>query len=346
VDGRPGDEDPGPVTQHRERAERQLAPLVVPRVTELGQVGLRDENVERAGLSHQLERAGVDELSLIDCPRVERVSGCEVVRKFGLEAGGELRRKRRERDSRGLGLVRKQGTLATGLGDRADSGSARLTAASEELECLDELVEVLDLDCAIAPEHCREGARRADQGAGVGEGGSSGRLGAPDLEADDGLARESTPFERGGKSAWPAHGLEEEADHLRLLVFREEGEVVRRVRDGFGTRRHDAAESDSPAERQEGVCERTGLAENGDAARGRRVRRATDPGHRAARNDHAHAVRPHHRRAQLTCTSRKPFDGRCGAHSRLRSDTGHDEGSHTRGRSVLERLLDALVVHE
>ena len=162
MDRRPGDEDAGPVAELGERAERELAPLVVPRVSELGQIGLRDQDVERARLGHELERARVDDALVRDGPGVERVAGREVVRELGPEPPGEVFRERLERDARGLGLVREQRALAARLRDGRDPRAPRAPAASEDLERLDELVEVLDLDRAVASENRREGAARAD----------------------------------------------------------------------------------------------------------------------------------------------------------------------------------------
>jgi hypothetical protein len=39
-----------PAGEPRERSQRELAPLVVRRIAELGQIGLRDQHVELAGL--------------------------------------------------------------------------------------------------------------------------------------------------------------------------------------------------------------------------------------------------------------------------------------------------------
>ena len=144
----------------------------------------------------------------------------------------------------------------------------------------------------------------------------------------------------------PAHGLEEEADRLRPLVLGEEREVVGRVGHGLGSRGHDATEPDPTAERQERVSDRAGLTEHRDAAGSRRFGRAPDPGHEAVRDDDAHAVRPDHRRPDLSRARREALDRRSRVHSGLGSDARHDEGSHACGRGILERLLDALVVDE
>ena len=135
VDGRHRAEDARVRSRSaRERAQRQLAPLVVRRVAELRQVGLRDEDVERARLGHELERARVDELALVcDAPRVERVSGREVVRERGAQARRELGRERLERDPGRLRLVGEQRALAARLGDRrrcASRAASRLGRGS------------------------------------------------------------------------------------------------------------------------------------------------------------------------------------------------------------------------
>ena len=86
-------------------------------------------------------------------------------------------------------VVREECALAPRLGDAADTGPARPSPPAEDFERLDELVEVVDLDPGVAPEHRRERAVRADERSSVRERGASRGLGASDLEADDGLAR-------------------------------------------------------------------------------------------------------------------------------------------------------------
>ena len=213
---RSGDEHAGPIAQLRERSERELAPLVVARVSELGQVGLRNEDVERPRLGHELERAGVHDALVRDGPGVERVPGREVVRELGPEPAGEVLRQRLERDSRGLGLVGEQRALAARLGDGRDPRAARPSTASEDLERLDELVEVLDLDRAVPLEDGRERAARADQGTRMGERGAGGGLRPPDLQADDDLPGERAPLERRDELLGAADGLQKQADRARV----------------------------------------------------------------------------------------------------------------------------------
>src|SRR3990167_2506478 len=75
--------------------------------------------------------------------------------------------------------------------------------------------------------------------------------GRPPLQAAAAPPPARAALERGGEDRGPAHRLEEEPDRLGSLVVREEREVVGGVGDRLRSRRHDAAEADAPAEREE-----------------------------------------------------------------------------------------------
>ena len=129
--------------------------------------------------------------------------------------------------------------------------------ASEDLERLDELVEVVDLDRGVATKHRRERAIRADEGACVGERRPRRRLRAPDLEADDGLVGLRTLAQRVDEFVRPSHGFEKEPDHARPRILGEEREVVGGVCHRFRTGRDDTAQPDTPSERKKCVGDRS-----------------------------------------------------------------------------------------
>ena len=315
-------------------------------VAKLRQVGEREQHVVRAGLRQQLERPRVDDLLVRHRPGVERVAGVEIVGELCLQCGGELGRQRLERDARRLGVVGEQRALATRLGDRGDTRAARPAAAAEDLERLDELVEVLHLDRSVAAQHGRERAHRADECSRVRQRGARGCLGAPHLEADDRLARRRARRERLGEGGGAAYRLEEEAHGARALVLREERQVVGRVRDDLAARRHDAAQADAAAEREERICDRPGLAEDGDVpGRGRR-RRVADPGGGAAGNEHPHAVRAEQHGARCLRRRCEPHRDVVPCRSGLGTDAGHDERAHPGRERVGKGVLDPLVVDE
>ena len=110
----------GAVHRVCERAHEQLAPHLARGVPELRQVDLREQDVERARLRHQLERGREHDLDLVDRPGVERVPGRDEVRK----PLSQLRASSSGSGSNGiagsLGVVGEQRALAAGLRDRAD----------------------------------------------------------------------------------------------------------------------------------------------------------------------------------------------------------------------------------
>ena len=183
--------------------------------------------------------------------------------------------------------------------------------------------------------------------ARVGERRPRSRLRATDLEADDRLACFRAPAQRVHESLRAAHGLEEEPDRARRGILREEREEVSGVCDRLGSRRHDATQPDAAAEREERVRDRARLAQHCDVTRRGRVLGAPVPRRRAARDEEPHAVRPEEHGVELARSSSEPLRGLDRCRARLGSDPGHDERSDARGRRLLERGFDALVVdHE
>ena len=269
VHGRHRSEEAVPILgEARQGAKRQLAPLVVRPVAELREVRLGDEDVELARRGEQLERSRVDLRLVGDAPGVEWIPGCEVVRERLRERLRELVGERLERNPGSRGLVCEQCALTARLRDTGDARPTWPATPAEDLERLDELVEVVDLDRRIASKHRRERALGADERTRVRERCPSSRLRATDLEADDRLpgfgALPQCVDERLGSS----HRLEEQPDRPRRSILREEGEEVRGVGDRLGPGRHDAAQPDAPAEREEGVGDRARLAQHCDVASG------------------------------------------------------------------------------
>ena len=228
-----------------------------------------------------------------------------------------------------------------------DARSLGPAAPAEDLEGLDELVEVGDLDRGVPPEHRRERALGADERARVGERRPRRRLRATDLEADDRLAGFRAPAQRVHESVGSAHGLEEEPDRARRGILREERQEVGGVGDRLGPRRHDATQPDAAAQREERVRDRARLAQHCDVTGRGRVLGATVPRRRAAGDEEPHAVRPEEHCVELARASCEPLRGLLRRRARLGSDPGHDERPDARGRRLVERGFDALVVdHE
>ncbi len=267
------------------------------RVAELRQVGLPEQHVERARVGHQLQRAGVDDSSRARSPT--RRAGCPGAGSWGTLL--QLRRDSSRAAARTGSPLPRPGRREARTRHRTREIAAMRVPRGpprrpSDLERLDELVEVVDLDRAVAAEHRREGARRADQRTGVGERRASSRLGTSDLEADDGLAgqraRGRAPRRR-RRAGGPSRGR---ARRLASRRPRRRSEVVGRVRDGLATRRDDAAHPDPATEREERVRDRARLADEP-----RRGPLQWSPAawpiqaDRAARDDDTHAVRPDHR---------------------------------------------------
>ncbi len=339
-------EHPAIPGQASQRLQRELTPVFVGHVPKLRQVGEGEEHVVRARLRQQLERSRVDDALVGHRPGIERVAGVEKVRELGAQVGRELRGQRLERDAGRLRVVCEQGALATGLRHGCDARPARPTAAAEYLEGLDELVEVLHLDRSIAAQDGRERAHRADERSGVRQGRSRGRLGAAHLEADDRLAGGGARGKRIRERGRPAHGLEKEPDRACAVVHGEEVEVVGCVRHGLATRRDDAAHADAPTEREERVRDRARLAEHGYVTGCSRLGGPSDPGGRPARSERPHAVRAQQRRARFTSRSGEAGGDIVPCRPGFSPYAGYDEGPHTGGERVGQRVLHTLVVDE
>jgi len=105
VDGSDRREDSGALDGVRQGAHDHRAPILLRRPPELREIDLRHEDVELAGARHQIERAWVDALRLVDRPGIERVRRGDVVRERRLEPLCKARGERRERHARSLAMV-------------------------------------------------------------------------------------------------------------------------------------------------------------------------------------------------------------------------------------------------
>ena len=155
--------------------------------------------------------------------------------------------------------------------------------AGEHLEVLDPLAEVVDPDRVVVAQHRRQPAVGPDQGAGVRERRLGAQLGGADLEHDRDLAGLGQALQRGLERGRPAHGLEEQPDHLRRRVVREPGHEVGGVDHRLVAGRDDGAEADPRAERHQDLADRAGVGQRRDRPGHERRVQAADPGRREAR---------------------------------------------------------------
>ena len=151
---------------------------------------------------------------------------------------------------------------------------------AEHLERLQQLVEVAHLDRVVVAQQRRERARRADDRARVGQRGPRRRLGAPDLEADDGLARFGRARQRRGEGIRAPDRLHEQPDGARALVLGQEGDEIRDVARELARRPRRPCDSRRAARGQERLADRARMRDAGDVARARTAPRPpTVPSH-------------------------------------------------------------------
>ena len=222
----------------------------------------------------------------------------------------------RERDAGLLAVVGEQPALAARLRHGRDAQAARPAPPAEHLERLQQLVEVAHLDRAVVAEQRREGARRADHRARVGERGARSGLRAPDLEADDGLAGLGRARQGGGEGVRAA-GSSRRTGRSRACP---------RPRPGTRRSRRDRARARSrprrPCESRRAARRPGTPRRSSPSARRRRRARArtlgarhgAEPERDAAGRRDAHAVRarrpPRRTRRRARRCARRPRDPR------------------------------------
>ena len=346
VHGGDGGEDRAAGGRVRQAPDDRLDPSLLGLTSELGEVDLSEQDVERTRRGHQLERAREHPLGGVDGPRVERVAGREVVRKLDRKCPGERFRKRLERQAGRLAAIGQESSLAAGLGDSSDPSAGRPPRAAQHLERLDQLGEVVDLQHAIAAQQRREGPVGADESAGVRQDGACRGGRTADLEADDRFLRDRAARKRLGEGGRSAHRLEEECDDAGPGVVGQEGDEVRGVGHGLATRRDDAAEADAATQAEERLADRARLADRRDVSRSNGVRDSAEPGGRPVRAGDAHAVRTQHGRTDGPRASSEPLGDRSRRGPGLTAEPGDHERPHACCGRLLERPLDSLVVDD
>ena len=195
----------------------------------------------------------------------------------------------------GLRRGRREGRTHHPTPKRGDAQCrAASAAASRHLERLQQLVEVAHLDRTVMAQQCGERPRGADDRARVGQRGPCSCLGAPDLEADDGLAGVGRAGQRGGERVWPADRLDEQADGARALVLRQVRDEIGDVARGLASGGDDGAKPDPGPASQERLSDGPRVGDAGDMPGHERVRAShrAEPQGDAARRRDAHAVGP------------------------------------------------------
>ena len=210
-------------------------------------------------------------------------SGCVKLGKASTRRAWSALSKART-ECRLLAVIGEQPALAARLRYGRDAQATRPAAPAEHLERLQQLVEVAHLERAVVAEQRRERARR--------------RLGAADLEADDGLAGICRARQRRGERVRAPDRLDEQPDRARAVVLGQEADEIRHVARELAPGRDDRAIADARPAGQERLAD------------GPRVRDAGNvPGHellRARRPCRARATRRRASRCPCSWARRRP----------------------------------------
>ena len=243
-------------------------------------------------------------------------------------------------------MVGQQRGEAAGLRDRADARAPRTPLPAEHLERLDEVVVVLNVDRAEAPQDARECDVGPDHGAGVRDRDPRGALRAADAQAHDRLAALGAQLQREGERRRPADRLEEQRHHARGLVVGQERHVVGGVPQRLGAGRDHAPQPDARAHRHQRLADRARLHDGGHVAGAHLAGDLGQPRRRAPRDGGAHAVRPQHRDVVLGRRGRDPGHHRPGVGARLVAEPGQHDRPRARRHRLGEGVLDVPVADQ
>nr|WP_246456098.1 hypothetical protein [Nocardioides mesophilus] len=184
---------------------------------------------------------------------------------------------RLEGDAGGVGSVREQPALAAGLGHGAQPDTAQGTRTAQELQRLGELLEVLDLDHAVAGEGRGERGSGPDDGARVGQGDPGSGHRSADLETDHRLSPLSALAQGLDEGRRATNRLQEQPDGAGRGILGEVVEEVGDVSSDLAPRGDDRTEADPGPHRGEGLGDGPRLRDDRDAAGQERVGQGTDP---------------------------------------------------------------------
>ena len=248
-----------------------------------------------------------------------------------------------------LAVVGQQAALAARLRDARDAQAARPAAPAEHLERLQQLVEVAHLDRAVMAQQRREGARRADHRARVGERRARRGLRAPDLEADDRLARLGRERERRGEGVRAPDRLDEQADRRVPSSLGQERDEVGEIARELAPGRDDRAEADARPAGQERLGDRARVRDAGDVPGHERLGPGdrAEPERDAAGRRDAHAVRARRPRCRTRRRARamRAATARPSAPASAPRPGQHDR-AHAGRDHVLEGRLGARVADQ